>query len=325
MVRVGLISLAHMHGISYANALKSIPYAELVGIYDRDGQRRDKYAKEFGVKSFSDLESLLKEVDAVIICSENSLHAEYTIKSAQAGKHVLCEKPLASNLADAEKMVEVCKENNVILQTAFPIRFSTPVVRAKEIIDSGAIGEILAIAGTNHGKMPPGWFLDKELAGGGAVFDHTVHVVDIMRWYLNSEVAQVYAEVDTLLHDVDIDDAGMLTMEFENGVIATLDPCWSRPKTFPTWGDVTMKIVGTKGTLAVDAFAQTGEVFSDVVGHSQYNFWGDDADQAMVKDFIDCIVEKRPPRASGVDGMRATEVALAAYESANQVKPVKLR
>ena len=86
-----------------------------------------------------------------------------------------------------------------------------------------------------------------------------------------------------------------------------------------------MKIVGTKGTLAVDAFAQTGEIFSDVVGHSQYHFWGDDADQAMVKDFIDCIVEKRAPRASGVDGMRATEVALAAYESAKQVKPVKLR
>src|SRR5690606_30679800 len=175
--------------------------------------------------------------------------------------------PIATALEDAAVMVTEANKAGVILRAAFPVRHSDPVIRLKSIVESGAIGDVIGIAGTNRGKMPPGWFLDKELAGGGAVFDHTVHVVDIMRWYLNSEVAQVYAEVDTLLHDVDIDDAGMLTMEFENGVIATLDPCWSRPKTFPTWGDVTMKIVGTKGTLAVDAFAQTGEVFSDVVGH----------------------------------------------------------
>ena len=123
MVKVGLISLAHMHGLSYANALKKIPYAELVGIFDRETERRDKYAQEFGVKSFSNLESLLKEVDAVIICSENAFHAEYTIAAARAGKHVLCEKPLATNLVDAKKMVDVCEENNVILQTAFPFRF----------------------------------------------------------------------------------------------------------------------------------------------------------------------------------------------------------
>lgn len=325
MLKVGLISLAHMHGLSYARALQGIPEAEFVGIYDRDTARCEKYAQEFQVQAFKDLDSLLEAVDAVMICSENALHAEYTIKAAEAGKHVLCEKPLATNLEDAQAMVDACKENNVVLQTAFPIRFSTPVVRAKEIIEDGKIGEILAINGTNHGKMPPGWFLDKELAGGGAVFDHTVHVVDIMRWFLRCDVAEVYAEADTLLHDVEIDDAGLLSMEFENGTIATLDPSWSRPKTFPTWGDVTMKIVGSKGTLAIDAFGQTGEIFSDKVGHSQYNFWGDDADFAMVQDFVKCAIENKAPRASGVDGLKATEVALAAYASAKENRPVKLR
>ena len=326
MIRVGLISLAHMHGLSYGRALQSMSDAQFVGIYDRDVERRDKYAKEFGVTSFETLDGLLAEVDAVMICSENSLHAKYTLAAAKAGKHVLCEKPLATNLDDAHEMVRVCQERGVVLQTAFSIRFSTPVVRAKEIIDSGAIGKILAINGTNHGKMPPGWFLDQELAGGGAVFDHTVHVTDIMRWYLGSEVKEVYAEVDTALHeDVDIDDVGMLTMEFEDGTIATLDPSWSRPKTFPTWGDVTLKVIGTEGTLDIDAFAQAGEVFSDEVGHSQYYFWGDDADRAMVEDFLASIREKREPRATGLDGLRATEVALAAYEAARQLKPIKLR
>lgn len=326
MIRVGLISLAHMHGLSYARALQTMDDAQFVGMYDKNMERSETYAKQFGVKSFGALDALLAEVDAVMICSENSLHAEYTIAAAKAGKHVLCEKPLATTIQDAEEMVKVCAENGVILQTAFPIRFSTPVVRAKEMIASGTIGKIVAINGTNHGKMPPGWFLDKELAGGGAVFDHTVHVTDIMRWYLESEVKQVYAEVDSALHEnIDIDDVGMLTMEFEDGTIATLDPSWSRPKTFPTWGDVTMKIIGTSGTLSVDAFAQAGEVFSDEVGHNQYYYWGDDADKAMVEDFLVCIRDRKAPRASGVDGLRATEVALAAYEAARQRKPVNLR
>lgn len=326
MIKVGLISVAHMHGLSYVRALQTIADAEFVGIYDRDLDRKEKYAKQFGVTSFVSLEDLLHNVDAVMICSENSFHAEYTLAAAQAGKHILCEKPLATTLADGEKMVRVCQEQGVILQTAFPIRFSTPVVRAKEIIDRGVLGKIVAINGTNHGKMPPGWFLDPELAGGGAVFDHTVHVTDIMRWYLGSEVAEVYAEVDTALHEgINIDDVGTITMVFEDGTIATLDPSWSRPKTFPTWGDVTLKIIGTAGTLTVDAFGQVGEVFSDQIGHSQYHFWGDDADQAMVEDFIACIRESKAPRASGVDGLRATEVALAAYEASRNLKPVKLR
>lgn len=326
MIKVGLISLAHMHGLSYGRALKGLADVEFVGIYDRDRERMEKYAGEFGVKAFSQLDGLLNQVDAVIICSENALHAQYTLAAAKAGKHVMCEKPLATTLDDAHEMVSVCQAQNVVLQTAFPIRFSTPVVRGKEIIDSGALGKIVAINGTNHGRMPPGWFLDPELAGGGAVFDHTVHVVDIMRWYLGSEVREVYAEIDSALHEgIQIDDMGMLTMEFEDGTIATLDPSWSRPKTFPTWGDVTLKVVGTKGTLTVDAFGQAGEIFSDELGHSQYFFWGDDADYFLVKDFIACIREGKEPRASGMDGLRATEVALGAYRAAREQKPIRLR
>ncbi len=157
MIKVGLISLAHMHGLSYGRALKRLEHVEFTGIYDRDRERREKYSREFGgVMSFDTLDQLLAQVDAVIICSENALHCKYTLAAARAGKHVMCEKPLATTLADAHEMVRVCQEHNVILQTAFPIRFSTPVVRGgKEIIDSGALGEIVAINGTNHGRMPP--------------------------------------------------------------------------------------------------------------------------------------------------------------------------
>ena len=88
---------------------------------------------------------------------------------------------------------------------------------------------------------------------------------------------------------------------------------------------MTLQVVGTLGTLDVDAFAQAGELFSDEVGHSQYYFWGDDADQAMVQDFVDCIRQQKEPRASGLDGLRATEVALGAYQAARELRPIKLR
>ena len=118
-------------------------------------------------------------------------------------------------MEDAQAMIKACEEAQVRLQIAFPVRFSTPIMRVKAMLDEGAIGELLAVRGTNRGQMPGGWFIDKELAGGGAVLDHTVHVVDVVRWFTGKEVVSVYAEVDTLLHDVDIDDCGMLCLELE--------------------------------------------------------------------------------------------------------------
>ena len=99
---------------------------------------------------------------------------------------------------------------------------------AKKAIDENAVGKILAAKTTNHGSMPGGWFIEKEKSGGGAVMDHTPHVVDLLRWMMKSDPVEVYAEADTLFHDIDIDDAGMLTIQFDNGVFASLDTSWSR-------------------------------------------------------------------------------------------------
>src|SRR5690606_1508896 len=117
------------------------------------------------------------------------------------------------------EMIEVCKENGVLLGTAFPVRFNTPFVKAKKIVEEGRLGKILAMKGTNRGKNPGGWFVDKEQSGGGAVFDHTVHVVDVIRWLTNAEVCEVYAEIGfQKFSDIPIDDSGIITMEFTNGM-----------------------------------------------------------------------------------------------------------
>lgn len=325
-VRVGMMSFAHMHAYSYASALKKLEGVEFCGIADDNRERGEAAAERFGTEFFADYEKLLdQKLDCVIICSENRRHKELTLLAADRGAHVLCEKPIAADLDEARAMITACRKAGVQLATAFPMRYNPPVRRAREIVTSGKIGRVLAISGTNRGRMPGGWFIDEKLSGGGAIIDHTVHVVDLMRWFLGREVRQVYAEIDTLLHPgLGIDDCGILTMEIEGGVVATLDPSWSRPKTFPTWGDVTMLIVGTAGNLKVDAFAQNITVYSDKDNITTWDYWGGNADLGMVSDFIEKVRSGEPVSVTGEDGFRALEVALGAYRSAREGKPVAL-
>jgi len=219
-------------------------------------------------------------------------------------------------------MIEACREAGVQLMTAFPCRFSPAVVKLKAAIESGQIGKVLAIRGTNRGRCPFDWFVQLPLSGGGAVIDHTVHVTDLMRWMLNSEVKEVYAEISNRMNHQDFDDTGFLTMEFDNGVFATLDTSWSRPKSFPTWGDVTMSVTGEKGVLTLDMFAQNVVHYSDKTGGTAWNNWGSNIDSLMMKEFVQCVATGKAVPITGEDGLRAAQVALAAYESAKVGHPV---
>src|SRR5271154_5237284 len=151
MVKVGILSFAHMHAYSYAHSLKQLFNVSLVGVADDNVKRGQAAAKQFKTKFFKKCVDLVKEVDAVIITSENVWHKDLTILSANAGKHVLCEKPISISVADAQTMIDVCKKNKVKLQTAFPCRFAPAIKRMKEVIDEGKLGKILAINATNHG------------------------------------------------------------------------------------------------------------------------------------------------------------------------------
>ena len=300
MVRIGIISFAHMHAYSYANAVNQLPNAELAGIYDDDRDRAEQAASSFGAKAFATAEELLENIDAVIICSENSLHRKWVELAAEYGKDILCEKPIATTVEDAQAMIKACEEAGVRLQIAFPVRFCTPIRRVKAMLEEGAIGDLLAIRGTNHGQMPGGWFIDKELAGGGAVMDHTVHVVDVVRWFTGKEVVSVYAEVDNTIYNMDIDDCGMLSMELEGGIIFTQDPSWSRPRSFHTWGDVTLELVGTKGSISVDAFAQSLQIYDDEAGKLTSQPYTEDMDLELIKDFVEMVETGREPSILGL-------------------------
>jgi predicted dehydrogenase len=326
-IKIGMLSFAHMHAYSYAACVKQIPGVELAGIADDDSTRGQQAAEQFSTRFCPSTEALLDEkLDGAIICAENVRHRPLAELAAPRVPHILCEKPIATTLADAQAMIDVCAAHGSKLQIAFPVRFSPPVQRLKDILDEGTLGRIYSVKATNHGRMPGGWFVDKALAGGGAVMDHSVHVVDLLRWFWNTEVTEVYAEIGySLLHpDLGIDDAGLLSFELAIGAYGTLDTSWSRPKSYPTWGDVKLEVLGERGIVRVDAFNQNLAVYSDQIGMGQWVNWGSNIDLGLVQDFVDMIATGREPFITGYDGLKALEVALAAYRSAEQGEPVSL-
>lgn len=324
-MKVGIMSFAHIHATSYANAIQKIPNVELVAIYDTDITRGQQASEQFGVPFYSDVTSFLQQpIEVVLVCSENSLHKEMVIAAAHAKKHILCEKPIATTIEDAKEMINVCEQQGVELSIAYPVRYSLPIRKLKAEIDAGLLGEIIAIRSTNRGQNPGGWFIDPKFAGGGAVLDHTVHMVDIMRWYMNSEVVAVDAFADQYFTDLQLDDAGIMTLEFDNGVIASHDASWSRFPQFPTWGDVWIEVIGTKGARLVDVYAQSVEMYHPSSKSYEKRYVGNDTDFDLIVDFLQAIQQKKKPLISGYDGLKTLEVALAAYASNDKQSTVRL-
>ena len=325
-VRVGVVSFAHVHAPQYAAVLASLDSADFVGVADGDASRGREAAQRFDVRYFEEARALFEAVDAVVVCSENKNHARDVIPALENGADVLCEKPISTTAEDARAMMQASEDTGRQLRIAFPVRYLPAIRRAREVVRSGGIGRVLAVNGTNHGQIPGGWFLDRDLAGGGAVMDHTVHVADALRWMLGAEARSVYAEIGSFFGAGDIDDGAILTLEFEGGVIAdgafaTIDPSWSRGKGYPTWGDVTLRITGTSGVLDIDAFAQRLTTFDHEAGDVSWTPTGDDMNVLMLEGFLRGVAGGSPSGASGVDGLRTLEIVLAAYRSAEDNEP----
>lgn len=331
-MRIGIMSFAHLHAEMYIHNLRNAPGVDVVGFSDTDAERGQHFAQVFHARWFPTHEALLGEnLDGVVVCSENATRRELVELAANAGVHVLSEKPIAVTLDAAEAMRDACATNNVKFMTAFPVRFAPSVRALKAQIDRGELGRIYGINGINHSEIPcehRAWFAQKAMAGGGAVMDHTVHLVDTMRWFFGCEVIEVYAEVDNLFYPgaVDVDTAGIVLLTFENGTFASVDCSWSRPTTYPRWGHFKMDVVGEKGFAILDSLAEQFTVYSKHLPRNPtWVNWGANFNQSMIDEFIASIREDRQPSVTWQDGYEALRVALACYESANTGQPVSLK
>ena len=163
VVRIGFLSIAHLHAHSYGRAINGLTGCRLVGIYDPDQERGMQGAKEMGTEYFADPAELLSQTDAVIICSENSRHREFTELAAKHGCHVLCEKPIATTLEDARAMIVACARSGVKLQIAFPVRFVTPVLRVKKCLIVERSARCWPSSAQTRAKCPAAGLLTRNL------------------------------------------------------------------------------------------------------------------------------------------------------------------
>ena len=338
LVRVGILSFAHLgHAVSYSAALGRLDGVEIAAIYDEDEERGRAMVARFEVPEYhSDPAAIIDRDDirAVIVCSPTNVHAPLVIAAAQAGKHVLVEKPIATRSEDAHAMTAACEAAGVQLHIPFVLRFFPMVQRAKQLIEAGEIGSVYGMMGGNRGIPPlspayPGWITDPVQAGGGALIDHSVHVTDVMRFLTGTEATRVFAECGTLFREeLSVDDAAILLVTFDDGIAASIDPSWCIPKANPYHYDFYLRILGSDGLIVLDETRSSLQVTRP--GHDDRSFvlesFGPEADLEMVRHFVDCVRrgEQMPPAASGVDGLRALEIALAAYESARTGQPVSL-
>jgi predicted dehydrogenase len=329
-LRIGILSAAHHHAESYLAALAAMPSVELVGLWDEEAERGRTLAAANTTTLFESEAALLgASLDGVIVASVNSEHRRLTELAAAARVHVLCEKPLATTLEDGRRMVAACRDAGVRLMTAFPMRFS-PLLRALEdAVRRGQLGEVVALEGVNTGEVPDrerAWFVDPALAGGGAVTDHVVHLADVYRWFTASEVSEVYAVANRLLQGrfAAVETGGLVSLRFANGVVATIDCSWSKPRSYPTWGGLSLEVVGTAGVASADAFGQHAALYGSADNRTRWPFWGSDPDAAMLAEFVAAIREDRQPAVTGVDGLRALEIVEAAYRSIEAGQPVAL-
>ncbi len=335
MIRLGVVSLEHPHAAgNHLPALRHIQHrVKVVAIADPAHERAQPWLDLFNAAYYPERDALLAapDVDAVLITSRNHQHAADAIAAAWAGKDILCDKPVATSVEDAQAIAAAVRSAAVRFITTFPVRFNTSVRRVKELIDEGALGHVKAIMATNHGCMyepgTPDWVRDPSQNGGGALIDHTVHVADVIRWLTGAEYAIVRAELATALRPIAAEDLAVLHGELTDGTVYQIDASWSRRAADPMWGDVTLRIAGSSGSATLDLYNNHRiEIYRRGEVAFRYPNY---LEREHGEVFLDYAATRHSRAASlcadEIDGLRTVELVFAGYESARKGKPVEVR
>lgn len=304
------------------------------------GSRAGQLAKDYGIDLEPSVESLVarKDIQAVFIATPHHVHAEQSLAAAQAGKHILIEKPMACTVADCDAILDACKKAKVQSSIAFGQRTRICNIRAKQIIDEGRIGKIQQIDSTqlNGGGVGtlPGWQGDS--ANLGTLFGHGIHNFDSIRWLSGQEIKTVYAKCTSFEPAVRVEGSSMVLMTLSDGTFASLWCTFQLPKpSFPR-SQFAARIIGERGLIDLDAYGELrlaidgqwqvvetqapidwqGKGFLDPVRLESYI--------RQCQDFIDACIENHSPAVTGWDGRQAVAAALASYESSRTGKEIVL-
>lgn len=329
IVGTGGISDLHVGGYQAAGAA-------LVAVCDVDVDTARRRADAWGVPQvYADAERMFAEagLDVVSICTPVSTHHALVLAAVRAGLHVLCEKPIALDLAEAQEMIDAADEAGVVLQIGHQLRSDGAVARARRMIEDGVLGEIAFVRlrqahdwGGADQVRPS--FATRASGGGGTLLDNGCHLMDLAR-YLAGDAEEVYARVATRRWPIELEDTSVVSLRFASGALGTIENAWTA-----TGWEEGFWIYGSEGSLEwTNRHAQPTLVhsFRDSPGTTwsetdvaRYDFAGERAHHRQIRSFLASVRGEEPVVCSGHDGMEAVRIILAAYDSASRNLPVRL-
>jgi predicted dehydrogenase len=335
-----------------AQALKALPYynhygcenAEVIALADIDEHSAKSLAKTFKVPQvFQDWKELLKirEMDAVCINTPNYLHCEMTVAAAEAGKHIMVEKPMAATVEQADAMIAAAHKAGVYLMVDQTQRFWPLHEVAADIVKSGMIGKIFSLRGRMAHAGPefwsPGskWFLSKSESVHGAMFDIGIHNIDVIRFISGMDITEVAAFADTLAKDIEVEDNAVAIFRFENRAMGVLEASWTcNPR------ETSLSIYGEYGNLRigqtpaqpiyVEFFIPEAALSRDIpAGNVTAGIYVPEIPKQSKhggpwQHFVDALRNKTEPSPNGEDGCKSLEVILAAFKSSDEKRTIGL-
>ena len=341
VVLIGAGFIADIHAESYH---RFVPDAELVGVYSRSEEHARAFASKHGIaRWFTDLGEALEhtDCDVVDICLPNHLHARTTIAAANAGKHIIIEKPLCLTLEEADEMIAACKAHNRKLMYAEELCFAPKYERVRQLVREGALGSIYYLRQCEkHSGPHSDWFYDLNQSGGGALMDMGCHGFAWFRWMLGPETRalSVYAQMQTgLIHGARTrcEENSVSIVEFDGGVVGVVENSWAKLGGM----DDRVEVCGTGGVVYADLFmgnsaltySEKGYGYAMEKAGSTQGWTFTNFEEAFnqgypqeLKHFIACVRNDTPPLTTGEDGRAVLEMLNAAYYSARIGRKVSL-
>jgi UDP-N-acetylglucosamine 3-dehydrogenase len=321
-----------MMGERHAQVWADLHTTRLVSVYDIVQERADELAADLGCVAAGSLEEAINadSVDLVSVCTDDQAHLEACTAAAEAGKHVLVEKPLATTLEDCDTIIGACKNAGVKLMVGHICRFDPHYTACRNAVAAGEVGEIIQVFARRNNITASGRRIGPRTS---VAFFLGVHDIDLMCWITGARVVRVYAEsVSKVLADIPAEDSIMTLLRFDNGAIGCLETCWVVPEGSPNTLDARLEVVGSEGRVAARLGGEALEQHSqdrgqrpDIVYWPQMHGRGEGALRRQLEHFAECVLLDQDPVITPQDARRAVEVAVAIHVSLDTGQPVELR
>ncbi|XES76852.1 MAG: Gfo/Idh/MocA family protein [Candidatus Bathyarchaeia archaeon] len=300
-------------GRNHARVYKELAATNLVAVCDVDAARAKAIADQFGVQAYTDSAQMLKnpEIQAVNVCTWSTMLAKEAQKCLHAGKHVLVEKPMATDTNQAEKLLQTAQENGLHLTVGFLMRFIPGLQQIREAVESKRIGDLVSASAKRVSQWP------ERIGDVGVVKDTAIHDIDIMRFVSNQDPISVYAKTGNMRHR-QFEDYAQIMLTFEGGQSAFIESNWLTP-----YKTRTLNVTGTDAIMRLDYITQELWV-ENAKENLQPRIPFQEPLKRELQHFAECILEKKKPLVTGTDGVKALRIAMAALQSSAKNKAIKI-